>query len=71
MQPSSIDLAGLTPDPSTLLAAIGAVGLVLLGVQLAVKGYNIVGDMLAERRGWYVDDIGETWYRDDEGRWRC
>lgn len=70
MQPSSIDLAGLTPDPSTLLAAIGAVGLVLLGVQLAVKGYRIVSDLIDDRRGWYVDDTGETWYRDDNGYWR-
>ncbi|MFN3327218.1 MAG: hypothetical protein ACK5AZ_27340 [Bryobacteraceae bacterium] len=43
--PSAGSLASLTPDVATILTAIGAVGVVILGVTLAIKGFDIVRRM--------------------------
>jgi hypothetical protein len=70
MQPSSPDLLFLVPDPASLLAAIGSVALVLLGIQLAQKGYYIVRDLIRDARGEYTDsETGRTYVRDEAGFW--
>lgn len=40
--PTAGDLTNLTPDAATILTAIGAVAVVMLGVQLAIVGYRKV-----------------------------
>lgn len=66
MQPSSPDLLFLVPDPASLLGAIGAVALVLLGIQLAQKGYYIVRSLIIDWRGEYTDSFGRRWVYDEE-----
>lgn len=44
--PSAGDLSGLTPDAATILTAIAAVGVISLGVVLAIAGFHIVKRML-------------------------
>lgn len=44
--PSAGDLSNLTPDVSTILTAIGGVGVVILGVALAQKGFDKVKHFL-------------------------
>jgi len=73
VNPSAPDLSFLVPDPSTILTAVGAVAVVLLGVQLAIKAHHIIADLLDEdarneRRGWYIDD-GQRFYKNEEGEW--
>lgn len=43
--PAAGDLSGLTPDATSILAAIVAVGVIALGVTLAMKGFRIVKAM--------------------------
>lgn len=43
--PSAGDLSGLTPDTATVLTAIGAIGVVALGVTLAIRGFAIAKRM--------------------------
>lgn len=40
--PSAGDLSTLTPDSATILTAVGAVAVVMIGIALAIKGYRIV-----------------------------
>jgi hypothetical protein len=40
--PTAGDLSGLTPDSATILTAVTAVAVVVLGVTLAIKGFAIV-----------------------------
>lgn len=47
--PSAGDLSGLTPDMSTVLTAIAAVAVVLIGVKLAIKAYHIVAGLMGSR----------------------
>ena len=44
--PTAGDLSNLTPDMSTILTAIAAVGVVLLGVTLAQKGFDKVRHLM-------------------------
>lgn len=47
--PSAGDLANLTPDMSTVITAVGAVAVVLVGVNLAIKGFRIVQSLIGKR----------------------
>lgn len=47
--PTSGDLSNLTPDMGSVLTAIGAVAVVLIGVNLAIKGYRIVSSLIGKR----------------------
>lgn len=47
--PSAGDLANLTPDMATVLTAVGAVAVVLIGVNLAIKGFRIVSALIGKR----------------------
>lgn len=44
--PSAGDLTGLTPDPTTILTAISAITVVVLGVDLAKKALPIIKGLL-------------------------
>ena len=47
--PTPGDLSGLTPDMSTVLTAIASVAVVLIGVNLAIKGFRIVSSLIGKR----------------------
>lgn len=47
--PTAGDLTNLTPDMSTVISAIGAVAVVLIGVQLAIKGFRTVSALVGKR----------------------
>ncbi len=47
--PTAGDLTNMVPDMATVLTAIGAVALALLGVQLAIKGFRIVAGLVGKR----------------------
>ena len=44
--PSAGDLSNLTPDSATILTAVGAVAVVMLGVTLAIFGYRKVKEIM-------------------------
>lgn len=44
--PSAGDLSTLTPDSATILTAVGAVAVVMIGVKLAIVGYRIVKGLI-------------------------
>lgn len=45
--PTAGDLSNLTPDLTTVIAAIGAVAAVMLGKDLAILGYRVVKRLFA------------------------
>lgn len=47
--PTAGDLSALTPDMATILTSIGAVAAVLLGVNLAIKGFRIVQSLMGKK----------------------
>ncbi|MDR7334278.1 hypothetical protein [Roseateles asaccharophilus] len=47
--PSAGDLSNLTPDGATIMTAIGAVALVLIGINLGLKGFRIVQSLVGKR----------------------
>lgn len=42
------DLSALTPDTSTIITAIGTVGALLIGVNLAIKGFHVVRSLMGK-----------------------
>lgn len=47
--PAAGDLSNLTPDSATILTAIGSVAVVLIGINLALKGFRIVQGLVGKR----------------------
>jgi hypothetical protein len=47
--PTAGDLSTMTPDGASILTAIGSVALVLIGINLALKGFRIVQGLVGKR----------------------
>jgi hypothetical protein len=65
-QPTAGNLAGMTPDAITLLAAVLAVSVVVLGISMAIKGFEIVAGLVSDEIAWRREkreiDDDDTWY---------
>lgn len=40
--PTAGDLSSMTPDLTSIITAVGAIGAAFIGVKLAIKGYHVV-----------------------------